>query len=692
MPRKAWALLAYLAAEPGAAQPRDRLAEILWPLLPADAARSNLRQVLLGLQKTAGGIPGLAADRHAIRLDDAALSAVDLTAFLRGTPECEEAGGERCRACLARVEAMADLYRGEFMAGFALPDCPDFEDWLLVQREALLRRALILLERLSLCHERLGNPDRALAFAQRAVDLDSWNEEGQRRLMRLLALNGLRGAALTQYEACRRMLEQELGVQPDAETQALARCLREGGVPPLAEAAAEAPALAAERRQVTVLCCQVSPAESLDPEDAMDLLRAPQTRCIHIVRQFHGHVVRTNDGGFLAYFGYPQAHEHAARLAVRAGLALTGEGFPRVCLRIGIHTGEIITGTDPNLPDTIGKTSAMAVRLRSWARPGDVVLGAATQRLVAGYFVCGALAGADPEEAFLALRESGAISRLQAAAAMTPLAGRQAELDTLRGLWQAARSGRRQALLLSGDAGIGKSRLVHALKQELSEEACLIREAQCLPEFAQTPFHPAAALLKSRLAAAPGDTPETLFRKLADYLASRFPHIDLGEAAPLFAGMLSLPVAPPYRVPGISLQAQREKVMGFLIEQVRSVAAGAPVLLVVEDLHWIDPTSLDLLSRILAATADLPLFLLCTARPGFRPPWPETAMPELRLRPLANAGIRAVISALRPGLPDAAVRRSVARADGIPLFAEELARAASGAAVPGIPSSLMDLL
>ncbi len=397
LPRKGWALLAYLAASSGFAQPRDRIAEIFWPDLSPSASRNNLRQVLLVLQRVLSGgkavAPCIVADRQTIRLVSNCHHRIDLIEFAAVTVECAmKEDPSRCASCIARLESAAALYRDEFMAGFCIDDCLEFEEWLQIQREALHRRALALLERLSQCHETLGNSDRALSFAQRAAELEPWNEEGQRRLIRLLALNGQRAAALSQYDACRRTLKEELGVLPEEETRALAVRIQKGDfkTPPAQghEGAAVPPLPLAnwERRQVTVLCCEISASENDDLDDILELLREPQADCIRIIRRFCGHVVRTNEGGLLAYFGFPTALENAAQLAVRAGLALTAQAFSGLDLRVAIHTGLIITGGDPNVPDTIGRTSSQAVQLRNRARRNEVVVSATTHRIVSGYF------------------------------------------------------------------------------------------------------------------------------------------------------------------------------------------------------------------------------------------------------------------------------------------------------------------
>ena len=708
LPRKGWAILGMLAAAPGTAMPRDRLAEIFWPDLPEKAARNNLRQVLLNIQRAlndgATDSPCIVADRHSITLRENCRHRIDLIAFVEASVECavnDDPSG--CGACVEVLKDIAARYRGEFLAGLYLDDCPEFEDWLQIHREGLHRRALVLLERLAQCYEKIGNLDSAVTFARRYTEMEPWNEEGQRRLIRLLALNGQRGAAISQYDSCRRMLKQELGVLPEEETRSLAVQIQQGEMTPRSAVERDAsvvppmPSSHWERRQVTVLYCQFEPPAEDDPDEVLGLLREPQAACARIIGEFSGHVVRTNDGGLLAYFGVPDAMEHAALLAVRAGLALTGERFPGVPIRVGIHTGLIIVGSDPKVPDTIGRTSGLAIRLRSLADEHEVVVSAATQRIVAGYFKWTGIgapserSGTEPCYAYRAVEKSGATSRLGAADILTPLVGRDEEVAALTASWRETRSGAFRARLLIGDPGIGKSRLVHALKETVADGQCVVRELQCLPEHRQTPFQPLIGMLEDVYGFAAVDTPETRFAKMARYLETRYAAQDLGTIIPLFATMLSLPVAPPYLPHGIPSRMQRERIMAVVTEQLYETATAQPVLLIVEDLHWCDPTTLELLSLLLVEARRGPVFILGTARPEFQPPWPESAMPPTRIAALDADAIGALIASLDFEIPQAIQRRIVANADGVPLFAEELARAARDS-ITGIPPTLQDLL
>ena len=703
---KGRALLAYLAMAPLRKHSRASLAAMLWPDLAREAALSNLRLVLHSLRQTLDAAtlsaPLLQIDRESVRLDPAAGLEVDVAGFSAAAPACPATPcAQYCDRCLARMEVLASYYRGEFMAGFSLPDCPDFEEWLQVQRESLHLHALGRLARLSDCHERTGAYDKSLRFALDYQELEPWSEEGLRRVMRLFALNGQRTNALAQYEACCRVLRTELGVLPSEETHALAERIRRGNVAPAVDPApahlpmAELRPAVAERRQVTVLYCELAPVAADDPDEALALLREPQARCSEIIRGHSGHLVQIRGGSLLAYFGYPQASENAARLAVRAALAVTRAAFAGLEVRASVHTGVVISG-DLQVPDAIGATSGLAIRLRQFADCGEVAISGATQHLVAGYFECVSLGprpqtgSARPLEVFRVDRESGAKNRLEAAATLTPLIGRKDQIDALLSAWQDARQGARRIVLLSGDAGIGKSRLVLTLKDALREQACLVHELRCFPEHSQSPFHPLAALLGPTLGFAPNDIPEARFARLAAYVETHYSKADR-DAVPLLARVLSLPTLAPYRDSAASPQLQRERTLAILLERLHAMAAQQPILLVVEDLQWADPSTLELLTLFIAQQRTAPMLAVLTSRPDFQPPWQESLVSTLPLKALAEEETAMLIAAVAPEIAPATVRRLVERADGIPLFAEELAREVA-VNDQAIPSTLQDLL
>jgi DNA-binding SARP family transcriptional activator/predicted ATPase len=677
---------------------------MLWPNLAREAALTNLRQVLHDLRQTLNAAnpvtPLLQVERESIRLDPAAGLEIDAAEFSAPTPACSATPCPAyCAPCLSRMEILATRYRGEFMAGFSLPKCLEFEEWLLVQREALHLRALDRLARLSDCHERAGAYAKSLPFALRFLELEPWNEEGLWRAMRLFVLSGQHAAALAQYETCCRALKMELGVLPSEETQAQVARIRSGELPSAVNSVEDAvlPLPVAERRQVTVLYCELAPVGVEDPDEALALLHAPQARCSEIIRSYSGYLVQSHGGGLLAYFGYPQANENAARHAVQAALAVTRTAFAGLEVRAGIHTGMVISGGDLQVPDAIGATSELAIRLRQLADLGKVAVSGATQRLVAGYFECMSMGPrqlpgiARPLEVFKVGRERGARCRLEAAAKLTPLVGRKDEIATLLAVWQDARRSTRRIVLLRGEAGIGKSRLVLTLKDALREQAHVVRELRCFPEHSQSPFHPLTAMFGFTLAFSPDDTPETRFDKLAEYVEAHYPRTDR-DTLPLLAKMLSLPLRAPYRASVSSPQQQREMTLALVLDRLYALAAQQPVLLVVEDLHWADPSTLELLKLFVTRERAAPILAVITARPEFQPSWQESLDRTLTLDALDDAETAALIAAVAPEIAPATVRRIVERADGIPLFAEELAKEVAVNDRSAIPATLQDLL
>ncbi len=699
------ALLAYLAMEREQDHKREALAELLWSGSDPVTARGNLRRTLSDLRRVLelpSGKALFSAGKSTIRfIPDIYIDTLEFTA---AAPSCIAAPNPaHCNPCIAQMERMAGLYRGKFMAGFSLPDCPDFEDWLQTQREALHRRTLALLERLSNCHEQAGSYGRALPFALRYTELEPWDEDGHRRAMRLYALNGQSSAALGQYDFGCRMLEKELGVLPNEETRDLAESIRRGEWrPEHPGAAGQSPATIlhppiTERRQVTVLYCELTLAAIDDPEEAMALLRTPQARCMAIIRQLSGHIVQAYGGGLLAYFGYPQAHEYAARHAVQAALAATREAAHGIEIRAGVHTGLIIAGGEPSMPDTSGRTSCLAIQLRHSAVHGEVVISQETRGIVAGYFDCISLGVqslpgiAQPLEIFRVERESGAHNRLEAVAQLTPLAGRKTEINKLMGLWEKAAQGSRHVVLIQGEAGIGKSRLPHTLKQRLAGQPHAIRELRCFPEFSQSPFYPLIAMLEGLFGFEHGDTPEAKLGKLAKFFEAHYPGL-AQDAVPQLALLLSLPLGGHFTAASLPPQKQKERTIAILLELLQALAAQQPVLLIVEDLHWVDPSTLELLTLFAGQTDRRAILAVFTARTEFVPPWKEGIGSTLALAPLVNEEAAQMVASISKDIPAETLCRIVERADGIPLFVEEMAKISTLDNQANIPATLHDLL
>jgi predicted ATPase/DNA-binding SARP family transcriptional activator/class 3 adenylate cyclase len=709
---KGRALLAYLAME-RRWHPRDQLATLFWP--ESAGPRANLRQVLANLRTVLGDAqaptPCLLVERDAVRFNPDCALALDVTAFTAEELH-DSANTPDLPTRLEQLERAIALYQGEFLAGLTLPDCPEFEDWRQFQREALHRHALSLLTQLAEGHTQTGHPQRALAFARRHVALEPWDEPAQRRVMELYVATDQSLAALQHYEAFAQQLQAELGVQPEETTRGLYRSLRNqrpgesptpAPFPTSVPASRSIPGALPERRQVTVLYCELT-ATASDPEDRAEQLREPQRDTMDRITRAGGHLVQVHGGGFLAYFGYPMAQENAAVLAVRTALAIAQDSGPAVRARLGVHTGMIVTSTDPHAPDTVGETSAQAIRLRLQCAPGEVAVSSSTHRLVQGYFHFDALDSASLRHAsglptFRLRGPSQARARLEAAQQLAPFVGREAELAQLQDFLQSTLSGQNvRALMLHGEAGIGKSRLVWHWRQSLPPGAQRLLELRCSPEYGNTALHPFIARLHQVCDFATCDNDATRMQRLEHYLRSAHPQAD-NHAAHRLARLLGLPSQERYGLFAESPQQERAQLQQLLLSLLGGMAAQQPLVLLVEDLHWADPSTLELLERLLAAPTLGTVGVLLTARPGFQPAWTAQAQ-MLSLGPLSGADAYTLAQGVCPSRPltQAVLQHILQHTDGVPLFVEEMAHMlVADADTPRdlatrIPSTLHDLL
>src|SRR5713226_529516 len=406
-----------------------------------------------------------------------------------------------------------------------------------------------------------------------------------------------------------------------------------------------------ERRQFTVMFCDLvgsTPlAEKLDPEELREVILAYQEVCAQEIRRFEGHLARYIGDGLLVYFGYPQAHEDDAQRAIRAGLGIVAT-LPQLNtrlqhtvgamhdrplqVRIGIHTGLVVVSEmggggyrDPMA--IVGETPNVAARLQGSAQPDAVVISAATQRLVHGLFECQdlglySLKGVStPVQVYRVVGESGARSRLEVTArsGLTPLVGREEELGLLRRRWEQAKAGEGQAVLLNGEPGIGKSRLVQTLKEQVLTEGATRIEFRCSAYHQNSAFYPIIEHLQRFLQFAPHETPQAKLIKLQQALtAYRFPQAD---TVPLLAALLSLPH--PEGAPPITLspQKQKQKTQEALVTWLVEEAEKAAVYCAWEDLHWADPSTLEVLTLFLDQVPTTRLLAVLTFRPDFTPPW-----------------------------------------------------------------------
>ena len=469
---------------------------------------------------------------------------------------------------------------------------------------------------------------------------------------------------------------------------------------PLGRQARTAPAGIAERRQLTVMLVDLvgstELAARLDPEDMGTVIRAYQDCCAEVVKSWDGHVAKYMGDGVLVYFGYPQAHEDEAERAVRAGLAiidaLAGLETPagaRFAVRIGIATGLVMVGEligegAAQEQAVVGETPNLAARLQAVAEPGSVVISQATRRLVGGIFELADLGPqrlkgfAEPLAVWRVAGESGAEGRFEArqTAGLTPLVGRDEEISLLLRRWRQASDGEGQVVLLSGEPGIGKSRLVRELRQRLEDEPHIRLLCQCSPHHATSPLHPVIEQLERAAGFEREDPSEARLDKLAALLARGTDR--LVAAVPLIAALLGIPTGERYQLPELTPQRQKQLTLEVLVGQVEGLAAGQPVLLAYEDVHWIDPTTQELLELAIERVQRLAVLLLITFRPEFTPPW--SGQPHVSALALTRLGRRdgaALVDRVvgAKALPDEVAAQIVAKTDGVPLFVEELTKA-----------------
>jgi class 3 adenylate cyclase len=495
---------------------------------------------------------------------------------------------------------------------------------------------------------------------------------------------------------------RELGLPLGARLKLLRAVARLGTSeqPPASpEITPTAPRTDAERRQLTIMFCDLVGSTALstrfDPEDMQEIVGAYHRCCADLIVKAGGFVARYMGDGVLVYFGYPQAHEHDAERAVRAGLALveavpklkTAAGAP-LQVRVGIATGIVVVGDLIEAETTqehevVGETPNLAARLQALAEPGTVVISSSTHRLTGGLFHYRdlgpvALKGfAETVPVWQALGASAAESRFEALrASATPLVGRGEEINLLLCRWEQAKGGEGAVVLLSGEPGIGKSRIAQTILERLSGEPHTRLRLFCSPHHQDTALYPSITQLDRAAGFRRDDTDEQRLTKLEAVLA--LAANDLGEAVPLLAALLSIPTGDRYPALDLTPQKRKEKTLRSLVAQVEGLAARQPVLLVVEDAHWADPTSLELFDLIVERASRLPLLAIVTFRPEFVPPWvgrPQVTLISLNRLPRR---LRAEMIAHVTGgkvLPQEIADQITDRTDGLPLFIEELTKA-----------------
>jgi class 3 adenylate cyclase/predicted ATPase len=461
--------------------------------------------------------------------------------------------------------------------------------------------------------------------------------------------------------------------------------------------------LNAERRQLTVMFCDLVDStvlsRKLDPEDLRVVIRGYQDTCNKIIRRFVGHIAQYLGDGLLVYFGYPQAHEDDAQRAVRTGLAIV-EAVSRLnpkiheqwkvelSVRVGIHTGLVVTGevgrgsTREKL--AIGETPNLAARLQGEAKPNTVLVSATTYRLIADFFACHELENlvlkgfSQPMDACQIDQVSTARNRLDPLSkGLNPIVGREHETNLLFERWQRINEGMGQVVLLSGDAGIGKSRLVKVLEEHVAEDPqAWLTPCQCSAYHQNSAFYPVIDLLERfALQFELGNDPTDKLVRLEGFLVQY--GFELPEVVPVFCDLLSIPLGGKYSPSTLSPERKKNLIFETMLGVLLEIANRQPLLLVIEDLHWADPTTLEFFNLLVDQIATTRIFALFTFRPNFNPPWgPRAYLTNLvvhRLTPKKSIDMVQHIAGSKP-LPPEVLEQILKKTDGVPLFVEELTK------------------
>ena len=533
--------------------------------------------------------------------------------------------------------------------------------------------------------EKLGMSEYAERFAENRIDLSVLPDLTDQDLKELGVILGDR----------RKILRAIAGLK-STEAEAV-RCDEETFSNLAIEEATLPRQDAAERRQVTVMFSDLVGSTALsarmDPEDLREVISAYQKCVAETVQRFGGFVAKYMGDGVLIYFGYPQAHEDDADRAVRAGLELVAavsdlKTHAPLQTRVGIATGLVVVGDligsgASQEQAIVGETPNLAARLQGIAEPNSVVIAESTRKLMGSLFE---LRDIGPQElkglssvvrAWATLRPSSVESRFDAfhASGVTELVGREEELELLLRRWSKAKVGEGQVVLLSGEPGIGKSRLTAALLERLAAEPHTRLRYFCSPQHTDSAFYPIIGQMERAAGFAHGDATQAKLDKLDVVLAQTSTPI---QDAALFAEMLSLPNDGRYPALGLAPEERRQRTQEALTAQLAGLTRRRPALMIVEDAHWVDPTSLEVFGRTVDQIKTLPVLLIVTFRPEFNAPWAgRSHVTSLALNRLGEREAAAIIAGIvrNKDLPADVKAEIVERTDGIPLFVEEMTKA-----------------
>ena len=545
--------------------------------------------------------------------------------------------------------------------------------------------------------EGLGLRQYGTVFAENDIDFDVLSELGESDLEKL-------GMSLGH----RRKLLRAIADRKAAPAK------------PATEPPADAAGDAAERRQVTVMFCDLvgstELANAVDPEEMRLLLRRFREAGTTAIARFDGFVAKFMGDSVLAYFGYPRAHEDAVGQSVRAARAIIEDiasirrpDGPLLEARAGIATGLVVVGDLVGAGAArehaiVGETPNLAARLQALAEPNTIFVGETTRQLLGGQFECRArgehaLKGfARPVPVWQVVRESALESRYAAAGGArepAPLVGRGDEMSRLLEQWRQTSAGTGQALLIQAEAGMGKSRLVDALFRRIADEPHARVLCQCSPYHSNSALYPVIRHLELAAGFAAEDSAPCKLDKLAVLLAAGGPRVDATTS--LLADLLSLPTDGRYPPLELAPAQRKAAIIAALIDQLARLAVDRPVLFVVEDAHWIDPTTQEFVARLFEGIGKTRILGLVTARPEYRPPQAGPVLATFALPRLGKDECAALVAgtAASRALEPEVIDEIVTKADGIPLFIEELTKAVTESATPDrpvVPATLQDSL
>ena len=514
------------------------------------------------------------------------------------------------------------------------------------------------------------------------------NEVGAEDLCHLTAedLEGLGVAAIGHR---RRLLVAITKLQADAKSLAMAK--------PTDDHPASASASVGERRQLTVMFCDLvgstALSEKLDPEELRSLLHAYRTLCGDVIARYDGFVARYVGDGILTYFGWPTAHEEDAERAVRAALEIVqtvkrASTTEDLSVRIGIATGPVVVGETAGAGDqsklAVGSTPNLAARLQGLASADQIVIAASTRRLVGNSFELNDLGESDlkgiaePVHAWRVERALATESRFDASrgiGAMTPLIGRDEELDLFVRRWSQAKDGEGQVVLLSGEPEIGKSRILNALRERLDAQGVQALRFQCSPYYVNSAFWPIIDNFERMLKFARHETTDAKLDKLETLIVTQYgrPLADVR-----FVGaILSIPCEHRYGALQMTPQKHKDETLRTLVDITEAVARQQPSVLLFEDAHWADPTTLEVLDLLIDRMKTAPLLVVLTHRPEFQSRWSgQGHVGALNLSKLTRTQSAAMVAILAGGkaLPAVLLEQILIRTDGVPLFVEELTK------------------